>query len=578
SGREGIGTTDVRAILEQEILPLHPDYVVFYDGANQLVSFDGLLPSQIQVQRSGHTRWKPATLFSVWWLEHSRLAALVNGFFQQTMERMEHQRPKPTYALAFPKDFNEDHPNVADSGLPLGLPVFIRDVRTMISDARAAGVPFTMSTLPWLDGSEVKQPGDARFAHIIEQLDSTFWPLQSADIRRLITLQNRALRRLAETQGVPLLDEAASYPLDPRLFTDMYHLNQEGVRLQAWIMLRNFIPVLQRDLAQGLLSRIQARVGAPVHPVGLQSLVVHPQCAPNAELMSRARVIPTQAIMLVNPAAVQTNSGETQTIRTSAQPWSYAGRLNLYENCVTGAGWVVIKARVSKGTVSIGVLNRREDGFVTRQSVTQSYRSDVINLKIPSFAASGALIVQNGDQAVASEIEIDEVRVVANDGTAPICPIIGDIAASEQSEPVPPADFTAARIVPGAADLHEFVSGSPGGGTTFSSAAVTIVPPAQQWALGGSLPLKVPESLVNQGWVRVIADVQQGNVGFGLLDETMKKYVTRVFIGPIGGRVTIMLPLPKRHVPLSLIVENAAPTPATSKAVVQSVDVIVPAE
>ncbi len=36
AGREGIGTADVAAILEQEVLPLVPDYVIFYDGANQL--------------------------------------------------------------------------------------------------------------------------------------------------------------------------------------------------------------------------------------------------------------------------------------------------------------------------------------------------------------------------------------------------------------------------------------------------------------------------------------------------------------------------------------------------------------
>ena len=36
AGREGIGSSDIAAILEQEVLPLAPDYVIYYEGANDL--------------------------------------------------------------------------------------------------------------------------------------------------------------------------------------------------------------------------------------------------------------------------------------------------------------------------------------------------------------------------------------------------------------------------------------------------------------------------------------------------------------------------------------------------------------
>jgi hypothetical protein len=134
----------------------------------------------------------------MWLLEHSRLAALANGYFQQSIERAELGRPKPAYTIRLPKQLDEHNPDVDSLELPSGLPVFVRDVKQMIAVSRDAGVPFIMSTLPWLDGSEVQQPGE--FAHIIGQQDTTFWPLSSPDMRRLITLQNRVLQRLAETQ------------------------------------------------------------------------------------------------------------------------------------------------------------------------------------------------------------------------------------------------------------------------------------------------------------------------------------------------------------------------------------------
>ena len=124
SGREGIGTTDVTAVLKQEILPLHPDYVMFYDGANQLAVSDDLLKSAVPLQRAAHANWKPASLFPAWLLKHSRAAALVDPYYRQFIERSERQRPKPNYTLELPAGLDENYPDVDSSNLPLALPVF----------------------------------------------------------------------------------------------------------------------------------------------------------------------------------------------------------------------------------------------------------------------------------------------------------------------------------------------------------------------------------------------------------------------------------------------------------------------
>jgi hypothetical protein len=83
-------------------------------------------------------------------------------------------------------------------------------------------------------------------------------------------------------------------------------------------------------------------------------------------------------------------------------------------------------------------------------------------------------------------------------------------------------------------------------------------------------------SPADPGWVQVEADVQQGKIGFNLLDRDRNVFVTRVSKDRTGGTVRIMLPLPVRKIPLSLAVENAADTPQLSKVVVRSMDVLMP--
>jgi hypothetical protein len=575
SGREGIGTTDVRAVLEQEVLPLRPDYVMFYDGANQLSVSDDLLKSAAPLQRASHINGQPAKLLPGWLLKHSHAAELVDRYYRRFVGQLERGRPRPDYVLELPAGLDENHPDVDSPNLPLGLPIFVHDVEQMAADSLAAGTRFAMSTLPWLDGSELAKPNDPRYANMTDQLDTLFWPLRSPDIRRLIELQNRVLRRLAESRDVPLLDVAASYPLNPDLFLDMYHHNQDGIRLHAWIALQQFLPVLQHDLDQGLLASLQAASSEQAHSADLRSFVVHPQCGPTAQMLSRARNMQIRRITQIDPKAVMSTAGAVLTIRSSRQPWTYAGRLDLNANCLPGGGWLTLNAKLSQGTAAIGVLNKRGDGFIVRQVLRQTDGTENIMLKIAALAQTSALIVQNGADPSASEVEISDIRLISDgDGAVPVCPIFGKLADTEHSTSPDAAEFSGAQIVPGAADIGAFVANVPGA-ISMTSGVVTIVPPAQQWAYGAVLPIRLRIEPAKQGWVRVDTEVSEGNIGFGLLDVARNAFVTRVLIGPTDGVVSIVLPLPDRQAEFSLVVENAALPPAISKVMIRSVDVLV---
>jgi len=49
------------------------------------------------------------------------------------------------------------------------------------------------------------------------------------------------------------MDIAGALPRDPNLFTDGIHFTPEGVRVQAWVALAQFIPYFKRDLERGFV-------------------------------------------------------------------------------------------------------------------------------------------------------------------------------------------------------------------------------------------------------------------------------------------------------------------------------------
>ena len=74
-----------------------------------------------------------------------------------------------------------------------------------------------------------------RHKYILEQLNSSYYPFRYRDMERLAAFQNRLLAKYARTHGIPFIDTARYFPLDPDLFVDAVHTNNAGLRLQAWI-------------------------------------------------------------------------------------------------------------------------------------------------------------------------------------------------------------------------------------------------------------------------------------------------------------------------------------------------------
>ena len=122
AAREAIWSTDNAAIVRNEIVPMRPDMVVYYEGANQFF-LTSLVPNMPPVAPPGSTLM--ATTAPAWLQELSRHSALARrvqaatGALGDNLDGRE--PPKPDYRLEWPKGLDEDDPALDFPTLPVNL-------------------------------------------------------------------------------------------------------------------------------------------------------------------------------------------------------------------------------------------------------------------------------------------------------------------------------------------------------------------------------------------------------------------------------------------------------------------------
>ncbi|MBV9516603.1 MAG: SGNH/GDSL hydrolase family protein, partial [Hyphomicrobiales bacterium] len=393
AGREGISTTDVRAILRQEVLPLDPDYVIFFDGANQLGGSDALVHAQGPIQREKlEYAISARRLFPQWLASHSKVASLINDAYDLYAPRRK-KKKRPAYVFAFPDNVDENAPNITRDDLPLGMTAYIRDVQGMAQDARAAGAHFYMSTPFWLDGSELTDRNNPHIAFIARYLRSVFWPLNPSEIRRLIEFQTRALREVARNGNIPLLDIAADFPHDPNLFSDAYHVNEVGEPLLAWIALRRFLPSFTADVGAGAAHQEVKPGFLPPRRVSLNYSVFHPHCLSSedviphapADQVAKAKPLKLERMVAMGDTIVEKTEFTLTGHTVSAVPWHYIATFDLNAACLAGGGWVVVDIIAKGDDIGVGIENKAGNDFLTRQFVKPRRESERVSLRVAAF-------------------------------------------------------------------------------------------------------------------------------------------------------------------------------------------------
>jgi hypothetical protein len=260
AGRSGIDSRSIAAVVVEEVLPLDPDLVIFYEGANQF------WPGQLMAPRFGRFFRKPARTF------RSRTAA--DGYsviVRRTLNLIDrvnggdgHEPLKPPYSVQWPAGVDERSPDVFSAALPMDLRQVVSDLERMRTALSARGSELAVSSFVWLvhDGM-VLDP--ARHLSIHRFLNDTYWPVPYALMRRMADFQNRVFQKYAAARNLPYIDIAGAFPQDPDLFDDAIHMKYDGLRLQAWMFAQALVPIITARLDSGAWPR-PATAPVAVHP------------------------------------------------------------------------------------------------------------------------------------------------------------------------------------------------------------------------------------------------------------------------------------------------------------------------
>jgi hypothetical protein len=240
AGREAINSRSIQAIVRQELRPLEPDLVLYYEGANQFWPADFVRANPPIFSRlSGVSRSLVASHSAV----GRRLENLLKPLAMPGSEP-----PKPTVTVDWPRDLDEQNPDLTDPRLPTQLPRILADLETIRQTLEADKGTFVMTSFDWL-----VYPGmmldPRRDSGLFNYLNTKYGGFTYAHMRRYLDFQNRVFRIYATEHHLDFIDVAGQLPRDPRLFDDAIHVTRAGMYLQSWVVFNGLVPIIERRLA-----------------------------------------------------------------------------------------------------------------------------------------------------------------------------------------------------------------------------------------------------------------------------------------------------------------------------------------
>ena len=271
AGRESIASSDNVAIMRDEVLPLRPDLVVYYEGANQF-DLQTLVPEPLPylprhvldegeacpvqpVDRSDAPQ--PGLLERL--IENSALGRRVQALMSaRELPAGGAEPPKQRSRTVWPKSVDERDPAIsspqARAELPVNLGNILDDLDSIRSAVEQSGAELAMASYFWLvrDGMVVNP---IRHRGILNQLNQSYARFSYGDMERLAAFQNRVFAKYARHNKLAFVDVARLMPFDPDLFIDAIHNTFAGERLRAWIFLQGLVPIVESHVQSGAWPR-----------------------------------------------------------------------------------------------------------------------------------------------------------------------------------------------------------------------------------------------------------------------------------------------------------------------------------
>jgi hypothetical protein len=247
-------SADIAAIVRQEVLPIEPDLVLYYEGSNEF-DIKGIIGASGVSFRLAALKGR---LSRSSWLARARRYSALARRIDGLMGLLDHpegmEATKPEYHTAWLAKVDEVDPVLDGTDMPEGPSQIVANLDLIRRDLRNTNAELIMTSFVWLvDDGLVLDP--VKHQSIYRYLNVGLYPFRYRDVRRAADFQNRVLAKYAAVRGLDFIDVDKLYPRDPDLFTDPIHQTYGGVRLRAWIVFQQLIPILKRRLESGQLPR-----------------------------------------------------------------------------------------------------------------------------------------------------------------------------------------------------------------------------------------------------------------------------------------------------------------------------------
>jgi hypothetical protein len=251
AGRESITSSDNVVIVRDEVLPLRPDLLVYYEGANQfdLRTMTPDMPPAEPVSSAAGGSWLTDLQYD------SALVRRVHALFSaRNLPEGGGEWAKKDYTLAWPTGLDPRDPDISRTDLPVHLTTILGDLDTIRAAGNSVGAELVLASFFWLvkDGMQLDP---IRHRSILDHINQNYGPFHYRDMERMAAFQNLVFAKYARVHDLPFIDVARQLPFDPDLFVDAIHNSYAGERLRAWVFLQGLVPVVERHLKSGAWPR-----------------------------------------------------------------------------------------------------------------------------------------------------------------------------------------------------------------------------------------------------------------------------------------------------------------------------------
>lgn len=240
TGRVAQRSMDFESIFKYELQPVQPDVVVYYEGRNQFNTESALGFKQY---RSFDRNLAYAIVG-----RSILLQSIINALGISYYSLFEWQ--KPHVGLKWPNGLDEHNPEINTANLPVSLNQISDNLSGIIRNMDTTNQTLLLCSYAMVCEDSVLKQKAFNYAY-------TYWlhelgRVEMKHISRLNNFENRYFKKFAEKNSVGFADVAEVLKKYPQLFDDGIHLSSEGMKLQAWVVYQQLLPIITQRIASGV--------------------------------------------------------------------------------------------------------------------------------------------------------------------------------------------------------------------------------------------------------------------------------------------------------------------------------------